>query len=194
MMHSTKFDSSTFRALFLLSIFLVGACTSDPTDLSVEVCGNFEVPDEVDALRITLLDAERNQLRASVLPLLECPADRIRPLPQRTTFRDVNPNTELVLIAALHDQVVIARTERRIEELGEVRINLSTSCRGSQCTLGQACVGGTCVWTPTGSDVNCSGSPLDESDAGISDVGVPSDAGEGEQTAPPPRYCPADET
>ncbi len=181
--------------LALLTVFGTG-CPSGPTDLTVQVCGDFSVPGDIQGLRVEIHDADRQRLHSTYRDLLECPADRIHPLPQSVTFLNVHSDAALVLVSVLEDDVVVARTERRIDELGQMTISLPQSCRGVQCTLGQACVDGECRWTPTGSDSSCLPAPAQ--DAGFTDTTAPepdvADSPDAGEPVDLPRYCPVDES
>ncbi len=206
MMHTTLYSlaKSTFLAGLILATVI--SCTGDPDGMSVEVCGDIAVPDELEAIRIHLLNEEREILHSGVRDLLICPEDRIRPLPQTVNFREIDESVALVEIIALYEGVAITSTERRVESFGDFRVSLSESCRGSQCSLGQTCIVDSCEFTPTGSDETCRESVTSVPDAGTDagDVATGSDpptdvddadAGDTD-TGPPaeePRYCPPDD-
>ena len=193
-------------AAIALSTAIGLGCTSDPPSLAVKVCADYEVFEEIEGVRVQLLNAEREILHSSVVPLVLCPEDRLRELPYTVRFRDLREGVSLVQVIALHEGVSFARTERRVEGPGEVTISLREGCEGVTCSLGQTCVTEDCEWTPTGSDSECTGTtidePDDEEDAGggagggeAEDIGAgDGDIGEGVDAGPvPPRYCPPEE-
>ena len=191
-----------FWLLLLLSVTLCLGCIGEESDLSIEICSDFTVPDDLQGLRITVLDNERNTLHVTVHELLLCPEDRIRPLPQTVRFLDAHPDAALVAVAGLQDDVVVVRTERRLDERGRIRINLPRSCQGMQCSLGQACVAGQCQWTPTGTDLSCTRGPEPDEelsseepsgDDGEEEDGEEEDGEEEEPQEPGPRYCPPED-
>ena len=199
MKYSTNAIYSVLMLVALAPLAATG-CSTEPTDLTVRVCGDYAVPDDLEAVRIELLNEDREMLHSAVRDLVVCPEDRIRPLPQELTFRDIDEEVSLVKVMAISGGVAFARTERRVDAFGEFTITLSRDCRGANCALGQACISGQCEWTPTGSDEEClepSGAPEVSSDAGDVDDVSPSpdtssdDAGTTDEQS---TYCPSDET
>lgn len=168
MMDYTKWQPSTRLLAGLLLLCAVGAgCTHDDDTVDVQVCGDFVVPDDLEAVRVHLLSEERENLHGGVRRLLQCPEDRIRSLPQTVSFRQVDEDIHFVEVVGIKEGVTIARSERRIEERGAFSITLSQDCRGMQCSLGQTCIRGQCEWTPSGPDEDCIEATTDATDAGI---------------------------
>ncbi|MFU8807057.1 MAG: hypothetical protein ACNA8W_24835 [Bradymonadaceae bacterium] len=173
-------------------MMLATGCSRDTDDLVIEVCGNLGVPDELDSLRISILDAERQPMRSGVRELLECPGDRLRPLPQSVTFPPV-VGEAWVVVTGLVDEVEKIRFERRINvegpDFNPVVAILDHACLGFQCPLGQTCVSGRCVVAPysvSGTSCPSARHGGDDLDAG------PVEDGEDVGAGPPtPTYCPA---
>ena len=164
--------------------------------MGVRVCGDLHVPTELDTLRVSILDAERNERRAGVVALLECPGDKLKLLPQ-TVELGAFDGEAWILVQGLQDGIERIRVERRVrlhgDEATRVVLGLNRDCVGVSCALGQTCRGGACVLVPWESDDSqCASVPLgdvvevdvvEELDVEISDVEVE-----------PPRYCPPEET
>lgn len=146
-------------------------------------------------MRIAVLDAQRQALRAGVRELLECPGDHLRPLPQQVSFQPLETEG-WVVVTGLRDEVEVIRYERRINveerDVNPIIAVLSRDCLGFQCPLGQTCMGGRCQVVSTsvtrGSCPSALSPVADELDAG--DV----EESDASFAAPSPRYCPAPDT
>mgnify|MGYP001819214796 CR=1 FL=1 len=148
-----------------ISMLLLAACGPPPNVALIEVCGDIEIPFDIDALRISVLEADRRtEHRAGTLDLLNCGGDTLS-LPQTTEleapFGDV-----WVVVQGLQQGVEVMTSERRvkIEDKGraqDVLIGLTRSCMRITCDLGQTCIDGVCEQAPWESDQSmCSGGPL----------------------------------
>ncbi len=116
--------------------------------IEVKVCGDVVLPEEVDAVRVSVLDAERNELRAGTRELVLCPQDRLLTLPQTVEFEGVDAVNAWVVVQGLKDGVSVMSYERRAtlstSLVEQVTMALTRDCIGVQCTLGQTCVDGQC--------------------------------------------------
>jgi hypothetical protein len=180
---------------FILTLLTTGtACSSDETELFVEICGDLSVPTELDSLRVAILDEQRRSVRSGVRELLQCPGDRISALPQSVSF-PLLEGEGWIVVTGLRDEVEIIRFERRIhvegQESNPIVAYLDRQCLGFQCPLGQTCLQGRCQLTPVATSRDqC---PRLEAGPMEDDVGlvIANDAGE---VVEPPRYCPQPES
>lgn len=192
-------NTSTAGIGLTVLLLLIGAgffgCAEDESTIAVRVCGDFAIPANLDAMRIHLLDGDREIQHQTVVSLLRCPEDEIRPLPHTHTFRNVDPEIELVEVVGLENDISVVRTERRIDTRGTFDITISEACRGFQCQLGQSCIAGECRYTPTGPSSTCLESTTAARDAGFDDdAATAGDAGdETNDDSDSPRYCPPSE-
>ena len=186
-------------APLLASLLLLGyatGCTSDDEPVTVRVCGDLQPPEDVDAIRVVLLDASGNEVRSGVRQLVQCPEDTLRTLPQRFEFRTV-PDQGIVVAQALVDEVVIASAKVRSDFEGAKTIDvaINSSCIGAQCSEGDTCIGGACEFVPTDESglLACPSAPTpsdaaldadDDGHSGTQDAGGDTDVDDG------PRYCP----
>jgi hypothetical protein len=186
----------------LVVLLLLGAtgCTSDDEPVTVRVCGDLEPPDDIDAIRVVILDESGNEVRSGVRPLVQCPEDTLRMLPQRFEFRTV-PDEGSVVAQALSDEVVIAgaRVRSTFERPSTIEVAIESSCIGAQCGEDETCIDGACEFAPTEESglLACptGSTPSDDADLdaetgsdaenGTEDAGSDADAG--------PRYCPGPE-
>ncbi len=151
---------------------IAAACGPDSTVVGVELCGDVQIPEDIDAVRVSILDAERNSVTAGTIELLQCPGSQQLELPQITELEA--PIGEVWIVAqGLQEGVSVITSERRlrVEEDGrapEVLLGLTRSCMRVTCALGQTCIDGTCDDAPW------------ETDDGVCDGGPPSEgAGRG---------------
>jgi hypothetical protein len=144
-------------------VALLAACGPSSNTLFIEVCGDVQIPADIDAVRISVLEADRTEHRTGTLDLLNCGGESLA-LPQTTEieapFGDV-----WVVVQGLQDGLEVMSSERRlnIEEKGpaqDVLVGLTRSCMRIACTLGQTCIDGVCEQAPWESDDGaCSGGP-----------------------------------
>ncbi|MDX9720212.1 MAG: hypothetical protein RBU37_05670 [Myxococcota bacterium] len=188
------------RAWVALAFSLLFACSSERSVVTVRLCGDLDVPLQVDSVRVSLLDGERKEKRAGIRNLLECPAELIRELPQSVELATFEGEA-WVVATGLRDGVEVIRVERRVrlssDESFELSVGLNKECIGVKCSLGQTCVEGRCALVPWGeAPLSCSSVPivdgelLDqvepdvepdvELETDVQDVGV--------------RYCPLEDT
>lgn len=129
----------------------LGACAGEPS-LRVQVCSDLAVPTELDAVRVVVLDAQRKSERfASVFELIECPAGRLRTLPQ--VLEIPSPKAAAWLrVEGLRDGIPVASAETRLlagdGESEPVPVSLESTCRGLVCPLGQTCLVDACAPVP----------------------------------------------
>lgn len=156
----------------------VASCGDDPME-ALLVCGDLDVPTQLDALRVSLVDDAQEVRFTGLVALAECAPERLRQLPV---------NVELPLVEAprwlrvqgLLDGVEAVRVELPVAVNGRrdlLTVNLTERCLGVTCALGQTCVDGSCVVAPEASDprIRCdtrvsNAQPLGGADAGASDV------------------------
>lgn len=178
-------------------------CGRAEGDVEIEVCSDASVPDQIDSIRVSVLDAERQELVAGVRDLVVCPEDRLLTLPQTIVFDGVDAPDAWVVVQGLRDDVVVARFERRValstQESEFVRLGLTAACLGVTCPLGQTCVDGTCEVAPRAEPEGVCGEQPDPPEMGeemdmqmppAMDMGMPD---MGEMGPPPPKYCPVEE-
>ena len=136
-------------AVVFASIFSVG-CTSDDEPVAIRVCGDVQVPQQIDALRVVVLDESGTEIRSGVRSLLECPEDVVRPLPQRFEFQ-TTPDRGIVVAEGLSDEIVVARASVRANFNGEntIDIAINASCIGARCPSDQTCIDGMCEFIPS---------------------------------------------
>ncbi len=182
--------------VFLLGgAFVVSGCPGEPPLLRVDVCGDVSVPVQVDAVRVSVLDSNRVEVASGVRQLVECPADRLKTLPQ--VFEFTPPLGEVRVIAqALKDGVEIARSERSVQDASEgaeVRVALQQVCIGLSCPLGRTCVDGACELVSDANGTGCSSPSAPAGDAGVPqlDAGSPPDEepDAGADAGPTSLYC-----
>jgi len=146
---------------FFVAALLLSACGPPPNSVFVELCGDVQIPTDIDAVRVSILTADRSEHRTGTLDLLNCGSDQLT-LPQtqelEAPFGDV-----WVVAQGLQDGVEVLHSERRlnIEDKGKAQdaiIALTRSCMRLQCSLGQTCIAGVCEQAPFPDDeVSCSG-------------------------------------
>jgi hypothetical protein len=194
------FDA-TRRTLLLaagLAFGLAAACQNPEPNVEMRVCGDVDVPHELDSLRISLLGADRTPRREGVLELVECPEGEVRRLPQSVSFRPFDGRAWAV-VEGLREGRPELRFERRLELSADasatIRLAANRDCLGIACPEGQTCVGGECELAPrSGSPpASCESAKTDGtlSDAGVefdgdaapsSDAYDPGDGGDGGDT------------
>ncbi len=157
------------------------ACKDPSAALSVRVCGALEVPREVDALRIVVLNEDRSEASAGVSELgaptspdmstdggsfdATPPPEDAGAGPRDGCVQVEHPVALEVTLApgdgrgwvqvvALRGGVEVARAEVRhgTERAPSVVVALERACLGAACPLGQTCAAGTCVQVPQGGD------------------------------------------
>jgi hypothetical protein len=167
-------EVSLFRPIArcsLAALLTLAACAAEPT-LSVEVCSDLRVPAELDAVRIVLFDAQRSAERyATVFELIECPAGRLRGLPQ--VVRVPSPKAAAWLrVEGLRDGIAVISAETRLQEgdgeSAPIPVSLEAPCRGQVCPLGQTCLTDACTAAPYHAEtpMRCVAAATPEADAG----------------------------
>lgn len=119
--------------------------------MTVQLCGDAPVPQQVDAVRITLLDAQREVRRERVVELLQCPEGTVRRLPHSVDF-DPFDGEAWGVVQGLKEGVEVLHYERRVtltaDEPASLSLALNDDCLGVTCPLGQTCIGGRCTRAP----------------------------------------------
>lgn len=195
MRFATRFWPGLATALGLCSGLGLGAgCDESLDQVEVELCGQVDVPAQLDAVRVVILDADRQEVRAGVRELVDCATKTIRPLSQRLSF-SLPADDELWFVAqGLRDGVEVMRFERRYRRsAGEstVKLGLVASCLGLSCPLGQTCIDGLCEiapWQDPAGVCTDGAAMMNVEEMGQAmpvDMGAPQSADDMGQTAPP---------
>lgn len=161
-------------------------CPGEPK-ITVQLCGDWTVPGNLDAVRVSTLSNDRSEeTYAGVFELLQCSASgdaTIRSLPTDLAF--TAPEAPLwIIVQGLHEGAEVMRTEVRVGKplSGDLRVpvRFTLSCGSVECPLGQTCVDGECVVVPFVEDepMSCEGfgSTLPTQDATGSDTVAAPDA------------------
>ncbi|MEZ4459892.1 MAG: hypothetical protein R3E66_09215 [bacterium] len=122
------------KFVMILLLMVVGCVPGDPT-FNVTVCGDVEIPGDVDAYRIVIYDADLNdEVVSGGEDLVTCPGDVVRSLPRRSEFTAVAGET-WVRVQGLKQGVVRTTFDRRVRaEDGEdvsIRVGMTRACWGS---------------------------------------------------------------
>lgn len=177
------------------------ACPQEPA-LTVEVCSDMQAPDELDGVRLVLLDdAHDRELWSGFYSLINCEENRVEQLPQRYDAPAFSRPVWLVA-SGLLGGVEVVRVETRVKGplpggLTVVPVSLLRDCLGQlSCPLGQTCAG------PAGcalvsvfeeSPLACAAPPEpDVPDVGDADTGAdaePSEDADASDAGPEP-LCP----
>ena len=135
-------------ALWLCCLPLASGCGERGDRIEVRVCSDAALPGELDAIRVVILNAEREELRSATRQLVLCPQDQLLTLPQTIEFEGAEVPDAWVLAQGLKDGVVVIWSERRVtlerDVIEQLTVALERACVGVQCSLGQACVAGAC--------------------------------------------------
>lgn len=188
-------------ALAVFVAVAVAGCLREPPRVEVTVCGDVGIPDEIDAVRVSLLDADRAEVASGVRELVRCPEDELRPLPQVFDFQPVDLVNAWVVVQGLEGDVERVRFERRAslssDQVELIKMGLTRTCVGIQCPLGQTCVGGECELAPEAEFEGICGAPpvTLEDMAAAQDMSAPpaGDMGEVDAGPPAPKYCPPED-
>jgi len=166
------------------------ACLQGPR-IQLELCSDLRVPEEIDTMRISLIDEGGHEVSQglvildprSPLPDGGCEGE-LATFPQNLALSG-GSGSSWVRVQGLKDGVEIARAEARVEfpVSGEspASVLLSADCLGVHCPAGQTCVTGACEITQFGGtpalcDTLSQNMRGPEVDAGSSSDGGPSDA------------------
>lgn len=157
------------QIMMATAVMLVGC--GPPSDVVVvELCGDVRIPGDIDAVRVSILSADRTQYRAGTLDLLNCGSTQ-RELPQNTELEA--PEGDVWVVAqGLQEGLEVLRFERRlrIEDSGRAQdavIAMTRSCMRVTCALGLTCINGMCEQAPWADDeVSCSGGGASEGAGG----------------------------
>jgi hypothetical protein len=129
-----------------LAVLVGSGCTSDEPDIHIELCGDLEVPRDIDALRVVITDLEGNPVREGVREMWMCPGPRLRQLPQTLAFDPVDQEV-FVSVRGLKDGAPVLRSQIRTTlspNQTRATVALTQSCVGAACADGETCVDGEC--------------------------------------------------
>lgn len=127
------------------------ACDDTSGQLQVQLCGDVLIPQEVDSVRVSVLEANRQEVRSGVQELVDCTQLRALPLSRRINFTSYDDSELWVVAQGLRQGVEIMRFERRYrpsQEQEVVELGLTRACLGIFCPLGQTCIQGLCEQAP----------------------------------------------
>lgn len=137
------------------------ACDDSPLD-QVRVCGDVRVPDEIVAVRVTVLSVGAGVLteRTGGVVDLAGPDEEdsnIRQLPVEVAVKAVAGERVFRAQALDADGAEVGRGEVLVSGSPSeaVVVNLSRACLGFVCPLGQTCEDATCVVTPAANTRAC---------------------------------------
>ena len=149
------------RLAILVGALLTAACGPSSNTVFVDVCGDVQIPQDIDAVRISILNSDRSDYRTGTLELIRCTSEDLA-LPQETELEA--PFGDIWITAqGLQDGVEVLRSERRmkIEDSGPAQTAfmwMTRSCMRVDCSLGQTCIKGECEQAPFAADeIACSG-------------------------------------
>ena len=109
--HRARIELTALSVAVLLA-FGAG-CGEDDLLITVNICGDVRVPQDIDAVRVGILNNDRSPATAGVLQLLECqPAERIIKLPQSMDL-DSEPGQVWVVLDGIKDEIVVATYEQQ---------------------------------------------------------------------------------
>jgi len=155
--------------LFGLSILFI-TCSSEH-EISFRVCGDVQVPGQIDAVRLVVLDEGLKELRSGLFELQSTApessedgstaetGDKGGSESEETTEQSTTRHRSLPIVAALPTSdgsgfvrvqgllagIEVARVDRKIsefEDVDEVQMPLTVNCYKRIAPLGQTCVGG----------------------------------------------------
>ncbi len=154
----------------LLILMAIAGCGPPSDTVLVEICGDVRISEDIDAVRISILNADRSEHRTGTLDLLNCGSEQLA-LPQNSELEA--PVGDIWVVAqGLQGGVEVAHTERRlnIEESGKAQdavLSLTRACMRITCSLGQTCIDGACEQAPwADEEVSCSGGAASEGAGG----------------------------
>jgi len=174
-------------AMLLLFVAALSACNPSLDVIKVRICGDVLVPGHIDAVRVSVLDANRVERRAGVMELVRCTG--VNELPQNVELNLLEGDVWIVIQGLKNGQEVMT-FERRAKvgaDGAEVLVGLNRDCIGIRCALGQTCVGGACVLAPTTDLPSICGSTA------VVDMDVVEDAVVEEVSNSTETYCPVEE-
>lgn len=131
--------------LAVATIGLAG-CTSDDPDAQIVLCGDLDVPRDIDALRVVIADIDGTPLREGVREMWMCPGPRLRHLPQSLAFAPIDQEV-FVSVQGLKDGAPVLHTDIRTTlspNQSQATVALTRSCIGAACADGETCVDGEC--------------------------------------------------
>ncbi len=157
--------------LMLFAWSLTG-CFAEGANLNLEVCGDVEIPLEVDGYKVLIYDSERANIEvdgAEDLATCVNGEEKVTSLPTSFNFTEVPPDGWVVL-QGLKGGAVVSTFERRLnaEEGDDISISMgiTRSCLRISCPIGQTCYGdGQCTTIELGDDRGaCNSEPGTEPD------------------------------
>lgn len=157
------------------------ACPGDPY-VRVHVCGDVQIPGQIDALRLTLFDETQQELFSAVRELFvpgegdpadagtadagptdggegedggACTPGTAQPLP-RTFDLHAGRGQMWLVVEGLLDGVAVVRADARVEQpvrgVAVVSVGLQPDCLGVRCAYGQTCAEARCQIAVFGGD------------------------------------------
>ena len=120
-------------------VLILAACGSGESEsVTVTVCGDLEVPSDLDMLRVSVVASDGAELWSGLsdLTAMEGPLTYESRVPELGT-------DEWVRVQGLFEGVVRLGVDGRVEG-GMVSVSLDGSCLGVRCPLGQTCMDGEC--------------------------------------------------
>lgn len=143
-----RIKNRAIRAMAVIGALMVLGCGPRGDLIQVQVCGDVMLPDEIDAIRVSVLDEARNELRAGTRELVLCPEDRLLTLPQTVEFGGVESADAWVVVQGLKEGIEVMRYARRASlstsVVEQITLVVDRECLGINCVLGQTCVAGEC--------------------------------------------------
>jgi len=161
--------------LLIALLFAIAGCGSE-SQIAFRICGKLDVPEQLDALRISVLDQELTEQNFALIELTEremvaegdienskaedAGDDQSASRDSSSTMRSLPVVASLgaqggsgyVRVQALLKGVEVARFDRQVPDLDAISgvdMPLTEKCYGRyNCALGQTCVKGDCVVAP----------------------------------------------
>jgi len=164
--HGSRWTAA--RILYLVIAGGIGLGTGGCGDdrITVVICGDVSVPDQVDAVRVELYEEDlQTRIRDGVLSLA---GDAVEGEDEPPVFREFPVATSLarptgrgwVRVEPLLEGTAVGRFDREIlsfDGTDTVDAVLTFSCLRSTCAIGQTCLEGTCQTAPqTDEEPRCS--------------------------------------
>jgi hypothetical protein len=147
------------RAFFLLALLATAGCPSSNIDF--HICGDLGVPDDIDGVRLLVLDQERELISSGVRSLVDDQGAPTDSLPVTGSLRS-GSGSGWAEVQGLSGGVAVITFGRRVGDLEGtpwVDMVLTQDCLGQDCPLGQTCVAGACILAPVGDEApTCGGS------------------------------------
>lgn len=133
----------------VVAVILCAGCLYEDPVFNVKVCGDVRVPQDVDAFRVTILDAQlETELVSGTRELVSCPGIVTLSLPQNVELAAV-AGESWVRVQGLKEGLTVSRFDRRVrvgdDEGADILVSITRACLGNMCARGQTCIDGECV-------------------------------------------------